>query len=135
VSRPGRPERDLGRLLAGIRPELQPGTYLFCTLAADAAPAGLRPLATFREAEGLTLVLREEEAERCSLAGTFPCAWITLTVHSDLAAVGFLAAVTAALAAEGIACNAISAFHHDHLFVPVALADRAIRVLEGLRRK
>ena len=43
---------------------------------------------------------------------------ITLDVHSSLESVGFLAAVSARLAAAGIPCNAVSAFHHDHLFVP-----------------
>lgn len=129
MSAPGRPERDLVRLLAGIRPELQLGAYVFCTLAEGSIPAGLLPLATFREAEGLTLVLRQEEAERHGLEGSFPCAWITLTVHSDLAAVGFLAAVAATLAAEGIPCNAISAYHHDHLFVPLEMGERAMATL------
>jgi hypothetical protein len=129
VSRDGAAESDLARLLAGMKPELRPGTYLFCTRADGAVPAGLAPLATFREAEGVTLVVRREEAERCGLGGTFECAWITLTVHSDLAAVGFLAAVAGALARAGIPCNAIAAFHHDHLFVPVAMAERAMTVL------
>ena len=127
MSPPG--ETDLGRLLAGIEPVLQNGTWLYCTLAGDSVPAGFAPLATFREAEGLTLVLRQEEAERHGLEGTFPCAWITLTVHSDLAAVGFLAAVATALARQGIPCNAISAYHHDHLFVPKAMAGQAMATL------
>lgn len=127
-------ESDLARLLAGMRPELRDGTYLFCSLPDGSLPAGLAPLATFREAEGLTLVLSAEEAERHGIAGVFEAAWITLTVHSDLAAVGFLAAVAAALAAEGIACNAIAAFHHDHLFVPVEMAERAMAVLARLQR-
>lgn len=127
-------QSDLGHLLREMRPELQPGTYLFCSLAGDCAPEGVRALATFREAEGLTLVVAADEAERHGIAGTFEAAWITLTVQSDLAAVGFLAAVATALAGEGIPCNAIAAFHHDHLFVPVAMAHRAIGVLESLQR-
>ena len=127
MSPPG--EADLGRLLAGIEPVLHDGTWLFCTLAGNSIPAGLAPLATFREAEGVTLVLPQEEAERHGLEGTFPCAWITLAVHSDLAAVGFLAAVATALARQGIPCNAISAYHHDHLFVPTAMAGQAMATL------
>ena len=127
-------ETDLARLLAAMRPELQSGTWLFCTLAPEAIPAGVAALATFREAEGVTLVLRREEAERHGIAGTFEVAWIVLTVHSDLAAVGFLAAVAAALAQEEIPCNAIAAFHHDHLFVPVAMAERAMGALRRLQR-
>ena len=128
-------ESDLGQLLASMRPELQKGTYLFCELGDGVVLAGLVPLATFREAEGTTLVVRAEEAEAHGIAGLFEAAWITLTVHSDLAAVGFLAAVAGALAREGIPCNAIAAFHHDHLFVPVAMAERAMAVLELLQKK
>ena len=127
-------ESDLGRLLRGMTPELQPGTFLFCTVAAPGVPAGLAPLATFREPEGLTLVVEMDQAARHGLGGTFEAAWITLTVHSDLAAVGFLAAVAAALAREGIACNAISAFHHDHLFVPKDKAGLAMAALERLQK-
>ncbi len=124
---------NLSHLLREMKPELQAGTYLFCNLAGDRVPEGVVALATFREAEGLTLVLLAEEAERHGIPGTFEAAWITLTVHSDLAAVGFLAAVATALAGDGIPCNAIAAFHHDHLFVPVAMAERAMAVLERLQ--
>ena len=57
---------------------------------------------------------------------------ITLTVHSALDAVGFLAAVTARLAAAGIGANPVSAFFHDHLFVPAARADEALALLRSL---
>ncbi len=133
MSAAGRAESDLARLVAGMRPELQGGTYVFCTLADGALPAGVAPLATFREAEGVTAVLRAEEAQAHGLAGVFEAAWITLNVHSDLAAVGFLAAVSSALAREGIPCNAMAAFHHDHLFVPVGMAERAMAVLLRLQ--
>jgi hypothetical protein len=53
-------------------------------------------------------------------------------VHSSLAAVGFLAAVSAALAEAGIACNPVSGVHHDHLFVPAHRADDAMAVLTRL---
>ncbi len=128
-------ESDLRRLLASMRPELQDGTYLFCTLPDGDIPKDLAPLATFREAEGLTLVLRKEDAARHGIAGTFEAAWITLTVYSDLAAVGFLAAVAAALAGEAIPCNAMAGYHHDHLFVPTAMAKRAMAVLQELQSR
>ena len=127
-------ERDLGRLLAGMRPRCNAGVYLFCTVDADAVDPDVRALATFEEDEGLTLVLEEEEAARAGLTGEFRAAWITLEIHSDLAAVGFLARVAAALAGAGIPCNAISAFRHDHLFVPVDRAADAMGVLIDLQR-
>ena len=57
---------------------------------------------------------------------------ITLTVHSSLEAVGFLAAITARLAAAGISVNAVSGFYHDHLFVPEHKADEALHHLQNM---
>jgi hypothetical protein len=54
---------------------------------------------------------------------------VTLTVHSALDAVGFLAAITTRLAAAGISVNAVSAFFHDHLFVPVGRAEETVEIL------
>jgi hypothetical protein len=42
--------------------------------------------------------------------------------------------VTRALAGAGISANPVSAFHHDHLFVPWAERLRALAVLEALSR-
>ena len=58
---------------------------------------------------------------------------ITLSVHSSLEAVGFLAAITARLANAGISVNAVSAFHHDHLFVPEHRASEALRLLQDMQ--
>jgi uncharacterized protein len=58
-----------------------------------------------------------------------------LTVHSSLEAVGFLAAITARLAETGISVNAVSAFYHDHLFVPHDRADEALARLQEMMRK
>jgi hypothetical protein len=51
-------------------------------------------------------------------------------VHSALDGTGLTAAVSAALAAAGIPCNMVAAFHHDHVFVPAAMAARALAVLQ-----
>jgi hypothetical protein len=57
---------------------------------------------------------------------------ITLEVHSSLEAVGFLAAVTRRLAEARIGANPVSAFFHDHLFVPADRAEEAVTILEQL---
>lgn len=54
---------------------------------------------------------------------------ISLMAHSSLDAVGFLAAITAKLAAAGISVNPVSAFYHDHLFVPFDKAEMAMNLL------
>jgi hypothetical protein len=126
-------ERDLATLLQNMKPRMQPGIFVFCTIAPDARiPAALHPLLTFREQEGTTVVIPREEAEAAGLPYAFAARLITLTVHSALDAVGFLAAITARLAAAGISVNAVSAFHHDHLFVPVDRTDEAMALLQSI---
>ena len=49
-------ERDLVTLLASLAPALDPVPYVFVG-GLDAIPTGIDPLATFREAEGLSLVV------------------------------------------------------------------------------
>ena len=126
-------KRDLSRLISSMRPELAPGRFVFATIPhGQGIPAGLAPVMLFREAEGTTLIVTAEEAAQAGLAGIFPCRQITLTVHSALDAVGFLAAVTARLAAAGISTNAVAAYHHDHLFVPEHRAAEAVALLEAM---
>ncbi|MDA9511042.1 ribonuclease H [Bradyrhizobium sp. CCBAU 11386] len=123
-------ERDLNALLRNMKPEMQPGTFVFCTIPpGERIPATVDPLLTFREQEGTTLVILREEAEASGLRHAFASRLITLTVHSALDAVGFLTAITARLAEAGISVNAVSAFHHDHLFVPADRADEAMALL------
>lgn len=129
-------ETDPARLIRQMRPQLDPETWVFVTLPrGQAVPAGLDPLFRFREAEGLTLVLTEAEARAAGLDFAFPSRRITLTIHSSLDAVGLIAAVAAALAKAGIACNPVAGFHHDHLFVPAARAADAMAALEALGRR
>ncbi|MFB7055479.1 ACT domain-containing protein [Streptomyces vinaceus] len=126
-------ESDLRKLLRGMRPELHEGRYVFCTVpSATAPPAGTTPVATVLEAEGLTLVLPQEEADAAGLAYDYTAGWITLRIHSALDAVGLTGAFAAELAAHGLSCNVIAGYHHDHLFVPAERAAEAVAVLEEL---
>ncbi|KOU42293.1 ACT domain-containing protein [Streptomyces sp. NPDC002039] len=125
-------ESDLRKLLSGMRPELNEGTYVFCTVPGPTAPDGITPVATVLEPEGLTLVLRREDADAAGLAYDYTAGWITLRVHSALDAVGLTGAFAAELAAHGLSCNVIAGYHHDHLFVAAERAAEAVAVLEGL---
>lgn len=128
-------ELDLNVLLKNMKPDLHGDVFVFCTVADDEPiAAAIRPLLTFREQEGTTIVIPREDAERADLRYAFASRLITLTVHSALDAVGFLAAVTSRLAEAGISVNAVSAFHHDHLFVPADRADEAMAVLQGMSK-
>lgn len=125
-------ETNLSRLLASLSPRLNPGRFVFCSVPQPTVVQVAAALGSFREAEGTTLILAREEAERLGLAYDYLAAWITLEVHSSLAAVGLTAAFARALAGEGISCNVIAGFHHDHLFVAEADAERALARLQRL---
>ena len=128
-------ESNLAKLLQNMQPEMHDGVFVFCSIPADEEiPAALKPVQMFREREGTTLVVRREEAESAGLPHQFASRLITLTVHSSLEAVGFLAEITARLAEAGISVNAVSAYYHDHLFVPEHRADEALRHLQDMSR-
>lgn len=125
--------RALPQLLASLQPELRPGVYVYATLPPTADPQLYAPLATIRETEALTVIVPEAVAEQAGLPIHFRCAWITLHVHSDLAAVGLTAAVAGALTTTGISCNVLAGTWHDHLLVPVADAEAALATLQRLQ--
>lgn len=122
-------ERDLSVLLRSMEPVLAPDPYGFAVWPGDALP--FAPFATVAEPEGMTVVAPLDEVRA---AGMTSEAWarISLTVHSDLAAVGLTAALSAALADRGISCNVIAGYHHDHLFVQWARRDDALAALQDL---
>jgi hypothetical protein len=122
-------EHDLRTLLRSCNPTLHHEEFAYVTLPNEEVPAGIAAQATFRESEGMTLIVTRREAGRCGLQTTFPCRMITLNVHSALDAVGFVAAVMTALASRGISTNTVSAFYHDHLFVPSDRAEEALQLL------
>jgi hypothetical protein len=127
---------DINELLHSISPKLQPDEYVFCTL-----PKGhelfdnylhLAPLATFNEAEGLTLILTQQMADKAKLLYEGVFKQITLTVHSSLDAVGLTAAVATQLAKQGISANVVAAYYHDHIFIQAKSAQRAMAALTEL---
>ena len=125
-------ETDLDTLIREMRPERNPGEYVFCPLGLGDRPAALELLGCFHEKEGMTAILSRAAADQAGLSYSFVAAWITLNVHSALEAVGLTAAVSQALAGAGISCNTVAGYYHDHLFVPLADADRALEILLAL---
>ena len=126
---------DLTTLLATIEPELSNIEVVFCTVPdmtlKDAL--ALAPTGVFREREGLSLIVAKTTAEIRGMPFNTVLQAITLNVHSSLEAVGLTAAVTGRLARHGISANVVAAFYHDHVFVPVADAHRAVDILRTLQ--
>ncbi len=130
-----RPVGSLSELLRTMDPELHEGVYVFASLLPGSSVTELDPLATFREKEGTTVIVPEPDALRAELTVLFRAAWISLTVHSDLQAVGLTAAFATALAESDISCNVVAGAFHDHIFVPVERAQEALERLRLLQRE
>ena len=120
-------ETDLQRLLAGLSPQVAAQPFAIRTQTVG-TPVPADAIMLFREAEGMTVIAPIGEV------GADEVLWaqITLRIHSSLEAVGMMAAITAALTARSIPCNAVSAYYHDHLFVPWARRDDAVGALREL---
>ena len=117
-----------------MRPKLNDGDFVFCTITSlnDINPESI--ISLFKEDEGWTVIIGKELADEFSLSYSYIAAWITLTIHSSLEAVGLTAAFSNALAAEGISCNVVAAYYHDHIFVAKEDADRALQALQKLSK-
>jgi uncharacterized protein len=127
------------QMIREMAPERQPGRWVYCAAPAEIdAELLASALATVREPEGLSLVVRLEVVRARGLAPVEPVladqpvlAHVLLRVHSALEGVGLTAAVAETLAGAGIACNVVAGLRHDHLLVPEARADEAVALLKA----
>ncbi len=125
-------ETNLTTLIRSMMPELQPGEYVFASVTNLSGISREDTICEFREAEGTTVVLERKRADALGISYDFVASWITLKVHSSLAAVGLTAVFATALAKSNISCNVMAGYYHDHIFVDTGDAQRAVDVLRGL---
>lgn len=125
-------EKDLAKLLKSMKPRHNPGDYVFCTLKNVENFDLMNAEMFFREDEGFTIIIKKEIADRLHLEYPVIMSWITLTVHSSLEAVGLTAAFSKALSENGISCNVVAAYYHDHIFINQKDTEKAIEVLTKL---
>lgn len=126
-------ETNLKTILQTLSPILNDGEFVYCTVPDfDLVPVQ-QIIFMFRENEEVTIVLRKEDALQLNLTFSYIAAWITLEVNSSLSAVGLTAAFSQALSKEGISCNVVAAFHHDHIFVDVTDREKAMIALQNLQ--
>jgi hypothetical protein len=129
------PISDLATLLRTMQPTRNDGSYVFASVPDEQHLPVQAVVASIREPEGLSVVIEESAARQARLSPVFRCAWITLSVNSDLHAVGLTAAFSPALAKAGVSCNVVAGVNHDHIFVPVEQADLALEVLRALQNQ
>lgn len=128
-------EVDLEKLLAFLQPKLLDEEFVFCSsrkLSLGEILA-LEPISTYREDEGMSLILTKTAAMGAGFDTdpVFKC--ITLTVHSSLDSVGLTAAVANRLSSHSISANVVAAFYHDHVFVPLSKASQALELLSDFQ--
>ena len=126
-------EVNLQILLKEMKPSLKEGQYVYCTVESKDHAARLDPLCMFAEEESVTVILPKGCADSWNLRYSTIFAWITLTVHSSLEAVGLTSAIAKALTEADVSCNVVAAYYHDHIFVPIQDASRAMEALLTLR--
>jgi len=125
---------NLQELIKNMTPKLNEGSYVFVTVEEPNALDRTAIICEFKEPEGTTLILEKSKADELHLAYDYVAAWITLTVHSSLDAVGLTAAFSNELAKHQISCNVIAAYFHDHIFVAEKDAQKAIDALLALSK-
>lgn len=128
--------KNLKRILKSINPSLDERDFVFISITKNNMKnLKFKPLLMFEEKEGVTLIVTKEEAVANKLSYENFWSLITLTVHSDLNAVGFLAIITQELAKNNISVNVVSAFYHDHLFVIKEKSREAYNLIKNLSNK
>lgn len=123
-------ERDLQTLLRSMRPLLHDAPYGYGLAETPVEVSDC--FAQIFEDEGVTVIAPTAQLQAAGLAVAENWARISLSVQSDLAAVGLTSAFAAALTAEGISANVVAGFHHDHIFVPWGRRHDAMTALEVL---
>jgi len=124
-------EKDLEILLKSIKPEHVSGDYVFCKVEKFENLDLNKVVMLFKEKEAITLILKKEIADQLQLDYSVVMSWITLTVHSSLEAVGLTAAFSKALSEQGISCNVVAAYYHDHIFVNQKEVQKAMEILHS----
>lgn len=122
-------ETNLDTLLKIMKPKLNMGAFVFCTVKNLTLVNLNESVLFFKEKEGYTVIVKKELADTLNLDYTFISSWITLTVHSSLEADGLTAAFSKALAENGIGCNVVL-FYEFLLLTTLILWNLSVKLVQ-----
>ena len=125
-------EKKEQTILKKLNPKLNNGEYVFCSVNNIEKIESNKIIGSFKEKEGVSIILSKKEAINLRLSYSFIAAWITLRIYSSLEYVGLTATFSNALSNNGISCNVISGYYHDHIFVNINDKDKAMNILKNL---
>ena len=125
-------EKKEQTILKKLNPKLNDGEYVFCSVNNIEDIESNKIIGSFKEKEGVSIILSKKEAINLKLSYSFIAAWITLRIYSSLEDVGLTANFSNALSNNGISCNVISGYYHDHVFVNINDKDKAMNILKNL---
>ena len=128
-------ETDLEKLIANMEPVLNEGDYVFTTVQNTKGISRETTICEIKEKEGITVILSKMDADVLGLTYEYIASWITLNIYSSLYAVGLTAAFSTALADNGISCNVIAGYYHDHIFIDKKDNKKAMNVLQEMSSK
>ena len=127
-------QTDLKKILESIDPYLVDESFIFMTTDQSLSSISntLNPIASFKENEGLSLVITQATADKNAITydSVFSC--ISLGVHSSLESYGLISTISRELTQNNISTNVFSGYYHDHIFVQSEKADKALEIISKI---
>lgn len=127
-------QTDLKKILESIDPYLVDESFIFMTTDQSLSSISntLNPIASFKENEGLSIVITQATADKNAITydSVFSC--ISLGVHSSLESYGLISTISRELTQNNISTNVFSGYYHDHIFVQSGKADKALEIISKI---
>ena len=127
-------QTDLKKILESIDPYLVDESFIFMTTDQSLSSISntLNPIASFKENEGLSIVITQATADKNAITydSVFSC--ISLGVHSSLESYGLISTISRELTQNNISTNVFSGYYHDHIFVQSEKADKALKIISKI---
>lgn len=130
-------EVSLQDILQNLDPVMAPETYVYVGVSNQSLlkVLGFDPVAFFKEPDGITLILKKEDADNNFLNYQTEYCHIILNAPFAMRCVGLTAIVSSALAKAGISIIPILSAYKRSLLVEKEDAHTALEILNAMQKK